>query len=164
MRSKKTGGVGQLEMRRELVVAPLLCVINGTTREGYWSSAAVRAERWRITACGGSGCRFARTSSVTPAPSSWRRESVSLIVRQRQLGDSCLDITSVYLQGIDSREIIEGVHARRAPMIPVSASLRLWSTALLVARSDGPRRTDRARPVARARTHRGSRTWTNEFI
>jgi hypothetical protein len=30
-----------------------------------------------------------------------------------------------YLQGIDSGEIIETVHARRAPMIPVSASLRL---------------------------------------
>jgi len=28
------------------------------------------------------------------------------------------------LQGIDSGEIIETVHARRAPMIPVSASLR----------------------------------------
>jgi hypothetical protein len=34
-------------------------------------------------------------------------------------------ITSAYLQGIDSAEIIETVHARRAPMIPVSASLRL---------------------------------------
>jgi hypothetical protein len=33
-------------------------------------------------------------------------------------------ITSVYLQGIDNAEIIETVHARRAPMIPVSASLR----------------------------------------
>ena len=29
--------------------------------------------------------------------------------------------TSAYLQGIDSGEIIETVHARRAPMIPVSA-------------------------------------------
>ena len=35
-----------------------------------------------------------------------------------------LGITSVYLQGIDNAEIIETVHAR-APMIPVSASLRL---------------------------------------
>jgi hypothetical protein len=32
---------------------------------------------------------------------------------------------SVYLQGIDNGEIIETVHARRAPMIPVSASARL---------------------------------------
>jgi hypothetical protein len=32
---------------------------------------------------------------------------------------------SIYLQGIDNAEIIETVHARRAPMIPVSASPRL---------------------------------------
>jgi hypothetical protein len=30
-----------------------------------------------------------------------------------------------YLQGIDNAEIIKTVHARHAPMIPVSASLRL---------------------------------------
>jgi integrase/recombinase XerD len=43
----------------------------------------------------------------------------------RDLGHSNLGTTSAYLQGIDSGEIIETVHARRAPMIPVSASLRL---------------------------------------
>lgn len=53
------------------------------------------------------------------------REGVPLIVIQRQLGQSNLGITSVYLQGIDSGEIIGTVHARRAPMIPVGASLRL---------------------------------------
>jgi hypothetical protein len=34
-----------------------------------------------------------------------------------------LGITSVYLQGIDNAEIIETVHARRAPMIAVNATL-----------------------------------------
>jgi hypothetical protein len=29
----------------------------------------------------------------------------------------------VYLQGIDNAEIIEAVHARRAPMVPVRATL-----------------------------------------
>jgi hypothetical protein len=52
-----------------------------------------------------------------------------LIVIQRQLGHSNLGISSIYLQGIDSAEIIETVHARRAPVIPVSASLRLSTTA-----------------------------------
>jgi integrase/recombinase XerD len=52
------------------------------------------------------------------------REGVPLIVIQRQLGHSNLRITSVYVQGIESGEIIETVHARRAPMIPVSGSLR----------------------------------------
>jgi integrase len=50
-------------------------------------------------------------------------EGVPLIVIQRQLGHSNLGITSVYLQGIDNAEIIETVHARRAPMIPVSGSV-----------------------------------------
>src|ERR671914_493624 len=53
------------------------------------------------------------------------REGVPLIVIQCQLGHSNLGITSVYLQGIDSGEIIKTVHARRAPMVPVSVSPRL---------------------------------------
>jgi len=52
-------------------------------------------------------------------------EGVPLVVIQRQLGHSNLGITSVYLQGIDNAEIIDTVHARRAPMISVNASLRL---------------------------------------
>jgi integrase len=51
-------------------------------------------------------------------------EGVPLVVIQRQLGHSNLGITSVYLQGIDNAEIIETVHARRAPTIPVRATLR----------------------------------------
>jgi site-specific recombinase XerD len=51
-------------------------------------------------------------------------EGVPLIVIQRQLGHS-LGITSIYLQGIDNAEIIEAVHAGRAPTVPVNASLRL---------------------------------------
>jgi Phage integrase family len=43
-------------------------------------------------------------------------EGVPLIVIQRQLGHSNLGITSIYLQGIDNAEIIDTVHARRAPM------------------------------------------------
>ena len=48
------------------------------------------------------------------------REGVPLIVIERQLG-----ITSIYLQGIDNAEIIDTVHARRAPMVPVQSSLRI---------------------------------------
>jgi integrase len=51
------------------------------------------------------------------------REGVPLIVIQRQLGHTSLAVTSINLQGIDSAEIIDAVHARRAPMIPVDASL-----------------------------------------
>jgi hypothetical protein len=50
------------------------------------------------------------------------REGVPLIVIQRQVGHSNLGITSIYLQGIDSTEIIDPVHARRPPMVPVDAT------------------------------------------
>ena len=61
-------------------------------------------------------------------------EGVPLIVIQRELGHSNFGITSIYLQGSDNAEIIEAAHARRAPMVPVSASLRLY------ARGDAARR------------------------
>jgi integrase/recombinase XerD len=41
------------------------------------------------------------------------REEVPLVVIQRQLGHGNLGITSIYLQGIDSSEIIDTVHARQ---------------------------------------------------
>jgi hypothetical protein len=45
------------------------------------------------------------------------------VVIQCQLGHSNLGVTSVYLQGIDNAEIIDAVHARRAPMVPVHVKL-----------------------------------------
>jgi integrase len=53
------------------------------------------------------------------------REGVPLIAIQRQLGHTNLGITSIYLQGIDNAEIIDTVHAGRAPMVPVHSSLRV---------------------------------------
>ena len=114
-----------LDMRRELPVGPLLCVINGTTRGRHWSSAAARAELRGTAAAAGVRRRFAPHQLRHAHAVEMAREGVPLIVIQRQLGHSNLGITSVYLQGIDSGEMIETVHARRAPMIPVSASVRL---------------------------------------
>jgi site-specific recombinase XerC len=114
-----------VEMRRELPVGPLLCVINGTTCGRRWSALRL------APSCGAppprqeSDAVSRRISFATPHAVEMAREGVPLIVILRQLGHSNLGITSVYLQGIDSGEIIETVHARRAPMIPVSASLRL---------------------------------------
>ena len=41
------------------------------------------------------------------------------------LGHTNLGITSIYLQGIDSAEIIDTVHARRPPVVSVRSTLRL---------------------------------------
>lgn len=51
-------------------------------------------------------------------------EGVPLVVIQRQLGHANLGVTSIYLQGIDSSEIIDTVHARPAPVISATAGLR----------------------------------------
>jgi site-specific recombinase XerD len=114
-----------LELRLELPPGPLFCVINGPTRGRHWSSAAARANLRRMAVSAGVRRRLAPHQLRHAHAVEMAREGVPLIVIQRQLGHSNLGITSIYLQGIDNAEIVETVHARRAPMIPVSASLRL---------------------------------------
>jgi integrase/recombinase XerD len=47
-----------------------------------------------------------------PYAAEMARQGVPLIVTQRQLGRTSLGITSIYLQSIDSAEIIDAVPAR----------------------------------------------------
>jgi site-specific recombinase XerD len=112
-----------LELRVELPVGPLFCVINRPTRGRAWSSAAARADLRRTAVHAGVRRRFAPHQLRHAHAVELARGGVPLIVIQRQLGHSNLGITSVYLQGIDNAEIIETVYARRQPMIPVSTSL-----------------------------------------
>jgi site-specific recombinase XerD len=114
-----------LELRVRLPVGPLFCVLNGRTRGRQWSSAAARADLRRTAVAAGVRRRFAPHQLRHAHAVEMAREGVPLVVIQRQLGHSNLGITSVYLHGIDNAEIIDTVHARRAPMIPVSTSLRL---------------------------------------
>jgi len=112
-----------LELRVQSPVGPLLCVLNGPTRGRQWSCAAARADLSSTAAHAGVRRRFAPHQLRHAHAVELAREGVPLIVIQRQLGHSNLGITSVYLQGIDNAEIIETVHSRRQPMIPVSTSL-----------------------------------------
>jgi site-specific recombinase XerD len=114
-----------LAARTELPVGPLFCVVSGPTRGRAWSSAAARAQLRRTAARAGVRRRFAPHQLRHAHAVEMAREGVPLIVIQRQLGHTNLGITSIYLQGIDSAESIETVHARRAPMVPVDTSLRL---------------------------------------
>jgi site-specific recombinase XerD len=114
-----------MDLRLELPVGPLFCVINGPTRGRPWSAAAVRADLRRTATTAGVRRRFAPHQLRHAHAVEMAHEGVPLIVIQRQLGHSNLGITSIYLQGIDNSEIIDAVHARRAPMIQVDPSLRL---------------------------------------
>jgi site-specific recombinase XerD len=103
------------------------CCVSSTARraDGTGRRLAARAELQRTAGAAGVRRRFAPHQRRHAHAVEMAREGVPLIVIQRQLGHNSLGITSVYLQGIDSGVIIESVHARRAPMIPVNASLRL---------------------------------------
>jgi site-specific recombinase XerD len=111
--------------RLQLPVGPFLCVIEGPTRGRAWSQTGARAELRRLAAVAGVRRRFAPHQLRHAHAVEMAREGVPLPVIQRQLGHAHLGVTSTYLQGIDTTEIIDTVHARRPPMIPASAGLRL---------------------------------------
>lgn len=98
-----------LDIRRELPVGPLSCVINGATRGRHWSPAAARAELRRTATAAGVRRRFGPHQLQHAHAVEMAREGVPLIVIQRQLGHRNLGITSVFLQGIDSGEVSDGV-------------------------------------------------------
>src|SRR5919197_5363238 len=114
-----------LQVRVQLPVGPLFCVINGPTRGRPWSASAARSDLRNVARRAAVRRRFAPHQLRHAHAVERAREGVPPIIIQRQLGHTNLGITSVYLQGIDNTEIIDTVHARRAPMVPVQRSLRV---------------------------------------
>jgi site-specific recombinase XerD len=107
-----------LRMRR------LIVVLSGPTRGRAWSQAAAREQLRHTAVLAGVRRRFTPHQLRHAHAVEMAREGVPLIVIQRQLGHTNLGITSIYLQGIDSAEIIDTVHARRPPMVSVNRTLR----------------------------------------
>ena len=112
-----------LTARLGLPVGSLFCVITGPTRGRRRSIASARAQLRDTAAAAGVRRRFAPHQLRHAHAVELAHEGVPLVVIQRQLGHSNLGITSVYLQGIDNAEIIETVHARRVPMVPVHVTI-----------------------------------------
>jgi len=113
-----------LALRREMPVGALLCIINGPNRGRPWTSSAARECLRKQAAQAGVRRRFAPHQLRHAHAVEMAREGVPLNVIQRQLGHANLGITSVYLQGIDTSEIVATVRARAAPVLPASAGLR----------------------------------------
>jgi integrase len=114
-----------LARRVEMPVGTLFCVIDGQTRGRPWTrpppaTTCAASQRGRE-----SGDVSRHTSFATPMPLRWPASGCPLNVIQRQLGHVNLGVTSVYLDGIDTAEITETVHARRPPMISASAGVRI---------------------------------------
>jgi integrase/recombinase XerD len=101
------------------------CIIDGPTCGRSWSSAGVRVEFRRLAAQAAVRRRFAPHQLRHAHAVELAREGAPLNVIQGQLGHANLGTTSIYLQGIDTEEIIATVHARRAPMVSATAGLQL---------------------------------------
>jgi site-specific recombinase XerD len=112
-----------IAIRRQLPVGALLCVIRGTTAGRHWESSSARKQLARTADKAGVRRRFAPHQLRHAHAVEMAHEGVPLVVIQRQLGHANLGVTSIYLQGIDSSEIIHTVHLRPAPMIPATARL-----------------------------------------
>jgi integrase len=89
------------------------------------SSANARIELRRLAVQAGIRRRFAPHQLRHAHAVELAREGVPLNVIQCQLGHDNLGTTSIYLQGIDTEEIIATVYARRAPMMSATAGLQL---------------------------------------
>ena len=112
-----------LEHRRELPVGALFCVINAPRRGAPWTSGTVRDRLRELALQAGVRRRFAPHQLRHAHAVEMAREGVPLNVIQRQLGHANLGVTSIYLQGIDTAEIVETVRSRRGPVIPAAAAL-----------------------------------------
>jgi site-specific recombinase XerD len=112
-----------LLFRRGLPVGPLLCAISEGSQGRPWTDSAVRQSFRRIAGRAGVRRRFAPHQLRHAHAVEMAREGVPLNVIQRQLGHANLGITSVYLQGIDTEEIVSTIHGRPAPTVSATAAL-----------------------------------------
>ena len=113
-----------LEVRAALPVGALFCVLHGPTAGRRWEASAARRQLRRTAEAASVRRRFAPHQLRHAHAIELAHEGVPLVVIQRQLGHCNLGVTSIYLQGIDSSEIIDTVHSRPAPVISASSSLR----------------------------------------
>jgi site-specific recombinase XerD len=103
----------------------VLCVIHGPTAGRRWEASAARKQLHHAAAAAGVRRRFAPHQLWHAHAIEMEHEGVPLVVIQRQLGHANLGITSIYLQGIDSSEIVSAVHGRPSPTISATAGLQI---------------------------------------
>jgi site-specific recombinase XerD len=127
-----------LDVRVSMHVGALLCVVHGPTQGRPWSPTAARASLRQLAVAAGVRRRFAPHQLRHAHAVEMAREGVPLNVIQRQLGHANLSITSIYLQGIDSSEIIDTV---------IAAPRRCSQQA--------PGSADAGRPEGQRRSHTG---------
>jgi len=112
-----------LELREQFPIGAVPCVIHGPTAGRRWEALAARKQLHHAAAAAGVRRRSAPHQLRHAHAVEMAHEGVPLVVIQRQHAN--LGITSIYLQGIDSSEIISTVHGRPSPTISATAGLQL---------------------------------------
>jgi site-specific recombinase XerD len=106
-------------------IGSVFCILAGPTRGRGWSAAGARGDLRRLAVQAGARRRFAPHQLRQAHAIEMAHGGIPLPIIQRQLGHYVgLGITSISLQGIDTREIVDTVHHRRPPVIPASAGVR----------------------------------------
>lgn len=98
-----------LTCRHTLPIGALFGVVYGPSCGRPWSAPSVRVQLRRVAPRAGVRHRIAPHQLRHAHAVEMAHEGVPLVVIQRQLGHADLDVTSVYLQGIDNAEIIDTV-------------------------------------------------------
>jgi site-specific recombinase XerD len=106
-----------------LPIGALFCVIHGPAAGRRWEASAARKQLRRTAEAAGVRRRFAPHQLRHSHAVELAHEGVPLVTIQRQLGHCNLGVTSIYLQGIDSSEIIATLHSRPAPVISATSGL-----------------------------------------
>ena len=104
-----------LDMRVNMRVGALLCVIDGPTQGRPWSPTASRATLRELAVAAGVGRRFAPHQLRHAHAVEMAREGVPLNVIQRQLGHANLGITSLGRGGARCRRYRRSVSPTRPP-------------------------------------------------
>lgn len=107
-----------LEVRAELPVGPLFCVIQGPTAGLRWNGSAVRDMVVAAAAKANIRRRVTPHALRHAHACELAREEVPLHLIQRQLGHAHPGITATYLQGIAPIEVVDAIGSRPMAMVP----------------------------------------------
>jgi integrase len=103
------------ELRPNLPVGALLCVIHGPTSSRHWEASAAREQLKHAAAAAGVRRRFAPHQLRHAHAVEMAHEGVPLVVIQRQLGHANLGITSLGRAGARCRRYRRSVSPTRPP-------------------------------------------------
>ena len=108
-----------LELRRELPLGQVFCVLSGPTSGRGMYATEVRRQLREAGRRAGLDRQCNPHSFRHTAAVEWMRAGVPMEAARRALGHERLDVTQAYLRSIDDREMLAPISALPTPMVPL---------------------------------------------